>query len=96
MADMVTLSRRYVPGVDFRHLDPTSSPEPAWLQLYAILKQAIADGTYPPGTAMPTARQISEESGLARGTIGKAFAKLADEGLVIMVPGRGPYVAPRS
>ena len=88
--------RRYVAGVSFADLGTLDNPEPAWLQLYAMLKAAIEDGTYPPRTPMPTVRQIHEESGLARGTIAKAFDRLRDEGLIIQIPGRGPFVAPRS
>lgn len=69
------------------------SDEPVWLQLYELLRRGIADGTYPPGTPLPSTRQIQQESGLARATIAKAFDRLRDEGLVRMVPGRGPFVA---
>jgi len=86
--------RRYVPGVDFGTLGDVSNPDPAWVQLYTMLKTAIEDGTYPPRSPMPTVRQIREESGLARGTIAKAFDRLRDEGLIVIVSGRGPFVAP--
>ena len=79
----------------FGDLDTLSNPEPAWVQLYAVLKAAIEDGTYPPRTPMPSVRQIREESGLARGTIAKAFDRLRDEGLIIMIPGRGAFVSRR-
>jgi GntR family transcriptional regulator len=71
------------------------SDEPVWLQLYALLKAGIEDGAYPPRTPLPSARQIQQESGLARATIAKAFDRLRDEGLIRIVPGRGPFVAPR-
>ena len=86
--------RRYVTGVEFGTLGTLSNPEPAWIQLYTLLKTAIQDGTYPPRTPMPSVRQIREESGLARGTIAKAFDRLRDEGLIVQIPGRGPFVAP--
>ncbi len=73
-------------------IDPMSV-EPVWLQLYGMLRRGIEDGTYPPGTPLPSTRQIQEESGLARATIAKAFDRLRDEGLVRMVPGRGPFVS---
>lgn len=88
--------RRYVTGVSFVDLGTLSNPEPAWIQLYTLLKAAIEDGTYPPRTPMPSVRQIREESGLARGTIAKAFDRLRDEGLILQIPGRGPFVAPRA
>lgn len=76
----------------FEVIDPMSD-EPVWLQLYGMLRRGIEDGTYPPGTPLPSTRQIQQESGLARATIAKAFDRLRDEGLVRMVPGRGPFVS---
>lgn len=93
MGDMPASKRRYVPGVTFGDLDTVSNPEPAWIQLYTVLRAAIEDGTYPPRAPMPSVRQIHEESGLARATIAKAFDRLRVEGLVVMIPGRGPFVA---
>jgi GntR family transcriptional regulator len=80
--------------VTFEVIDPMSD-EPVWIQLYSILKAGIDDGTYPPRTPLPSARQIQQESGLARGTIAKAVDRLRAEGLVRIVPGRGPFVARR-
>ena len=77
----------------FELIDPMSD-EPVWLQLYGLLRRGIEDGTYAPHTPA-SARQIQEESGLARATIAKAFDRLRDEGYVRIVPGRGPFVAPR-
>ncbi|MBV9379887.1 MAG: winged helix-turn-helix transcriptional regulator [Streptosporangiaceae bacterium] len=65
---------------------------PVWIQLYNILLAGIHDGTWAPHTRLPSARTIQEESGLARETTKKAFNRLRDEGLVKMVPGRGPFV----
>jgi GntR family transcriptional regulator len=79
--------------VTFEVIDPMSD-EPVWLQLYAILRTGIEDGTWPPRTPLPSARQIQQESGLARATIAKAVDRLRAEGLVRIVPGRGPFVAP--
>jgi DNA-binding transcriptional regulator YhcF (GntR family) len=78
--------------VTFEVIDPMSD-EPVWLQLYGMLRLGIGDGTYAPGTPLPSTRQIQEESGLARATIAKAFDRLRDEGLIRMVPGRGPFVS---
>jgi GntR family transcriptional regulator len=78
--------------VTFEVIDPMSD-EPVWLQLYGMLRRGIEDGTYPPGTPLPSTRQIQQESGLARATIAKAFDRLRDEGLARMVPGRGPFVS---
>lgn len=36
---------------------------------------------------------LSQEHGLARQTVAKAFGLLVDEGLVVRIPGLGYYVA---
>ena len=94
MCIMAVLGTFRVPAVTFKAINPVSDI-PVWIQLYELLKSGIQDGTYPPRTPLPTARQIQQESGLARATIAKAFDRLRDEGLVTIVPGRGPFVAPR-
>ena len=78
----------------FEVIDPMGDV-PVWIQLYDLLRRSIEDGTYPPRTPLPSAREIQQESGLARATIAKAYDRLKDEGLVRFVPGRGPFVAPR-
>jgi GntR family transcriptional regulator len=81
--------------VTFEVID-SMSDVPVWQQLYQLLRTGIEDGTWPPRTPLPSAREIQQESGLARATIAKAFDRLRDEGLVRIVPGRGPFVAPRA
>lgn len=92
---MGTRSRRYRPAMDFGALDPFGG-EPAWRQLYALLRAGVERGDFPPRTPLPSARYISEVTGLSRPTIAKAFARLRDDGLIVMVPGKGPFAAPAS
>ena len=63
------------------------------MQLVAILRKGIADGTYPPGTATPSITTLSQQYGHARQTCAKALRMLVDEGLLIRYPGLGYYVA---
>lgn len=93
MGDMAVRTRRYGPRV--RLAIDHQGDVPAWLQLYGQLRAGIADGTYPPRTPLPSSRYIQETTGLARPTIAKAYARLRSEGLIRMVPGKGPFVAPR-
>ena len=58
-----------------------------------MLRQAIADGTYPPGTPTPSITTLSQQYGHARQTCAKALRMLVDEGLLIRYPGLGYYVA---
>lgn len=75
-------------------IDP-AAPEPAFMQLAAIIRARIADGTYPPRSRIPSITEIVAETGLAIGTIRKAIKVLADEGLVATVPGHGTFVTAR-
>lgn len=80
---------RYVVPVD---IDP-HAPEPAYVQLAAIIRGRIEDGTYPSRTTIPSITEMVAETGLAIGTVRKAIAVLVDEGLIHTVPGRGTYVS---
>jgi GntR family transcriptional regulator len=62
------------------------------MQLAAVLRKAIADGTYPPGTATPSITTLSQEYGHARQTCAKALGILVKEGILIRYPGLGYYV----
>ena len=68
------------------------SREPSYLQLAAILRARIVSGEIPPEHALPSLTFLVQETGLAVGTVRKAIKVLADEGLVVTVPGRGSFV----
>ena len=86
--------RRYLPLVTFDAIDPQGDT-PVWLQVYEALRKALDDGTYPPRTPMPSVRHIQEITGISRPTITKAYNRLRSEGRIRIVPGKGPFVAPR-
>lgn len=65
---------------------------PLYLQVAAILREAIEHGDYPPGRAIPSETRLMQEHGVARLTARKAVRVLVAEGLVEVVPGRGAYV----
>lgn len=66
-----------------------------YLQLADILRQRIADGTYRPGAKIPPLLDLQAEFGLSSMTVRRGVRVLADEGLLIRVPGRGTFVARR-
>jgi DNA-binding GntR family transcriptional regulator len=66
------------------------SADPPWVQLAAILRARIADGTIT--ARLPGERALQQEFGLAPVTIRKAIHALRDEGLVRTTPGWGTYV----
>ena len=62
------------------------------MQLAAALRKAIADGTYPPGSATPSITTLSQEYEHARQTCSKALGILVKEGILVRYPGLGYYV----
>jgi GntR family transcriptional regulator len=65
---------------------------PAWKQIAASLRAGIGDGTYPPGTALPSINRLVQDWGVARRTANKALMHMATEGLAEKEPGMGYYV----
>src|ERR1700709_2938303 len=85
-------------------LDPTAA-EPFYRQIYDRFRGAIAGGLLKPGDRIPSARALTKELGLARGTIESAYSLLAAEGYIqargqagtIVTPGlklRAPVASP--
>lgn len=86
-------------------LDSTAT-EPFYRQIYHRFRGAIASGVLKPGDRIPSARALTKELGLARGTIETAYSLLAAEGYIqargqagtIVTPGlkpRTPVVIPK-
>ncbi len=73
-------------------LDRTSA-EPLYQQIARLLRADIEAGTYPPGSTIPAVKRIEQETGCTHVTIRKGIRLLADEGLVVIVPGKGTFVA---
>jgi DNA-binding transcriptional regulator YhcF (GntR family) len=61
-------------------------------RLAGILRTEIAGGAYPPGTRLPSYRQLRDEHHVALNTAQAAIRILAVEGLVEIRPARGAYV----
>src|SRR6185436_509448 len=74
-------------------LDPAAA-EPFYRQIYDRFRGAIASGVLKPGDRIPSARALTKELGLARGTIDAAYALLAAEGYVQARGQAGTVVAP--
>ncbi len=58
------------------------SGEPIYRQIYARLRNAIAEQLLRPGDRIPAARALALELGVARGTVEAAYALLSAEGYV--------------
>ncbi|MER6435407.1 winged helix-turn-helix domain-containing protein [Streptomyces sp. NPDC001185] len=66
---------------------------PRWRQVYDVLEERIADGTYAPGTQLPGVLAIHAEFGIAQMTARRVLTELRDAGLAQMQPGIGTFVA---
>jgi GntR family transcriptional regulator/MocR family aminotransferase len=74
-------------------LDPLATG-PLYRQIYNRFRAAIASGVLKPGDRIPSARAMTKELGLARGTIDAAYALLAAEGYVSPRGQAGTIVTP--
>lgn len=60
--------------------------------LVTLLRQKILNGEYFDGDRLASERSLSEEYGVARGTLRSALLRLEEEGIVSIRPGSGTYV----
>jgi GntR family transcriptional regulator len=60
-----------------------------------ILLDRIRDGTYAPGSRIPSESELSDELGVSRATVRTALAKLAATGLILRKHGYGTFVNAR-
>jgi GntR family transcriptional regulator/MocR family aminotransferase len=81
------------PTQAFPPLDPKAA-EPYYRQIYDRFRGAIAGGLLKPGDRIPSARALTQELGLARGTIDTAYSLLAAEGYIQARGQAGTVVTP--
>ena len=60
-------------------------------QVESALRQAIIDGQYLPGQRL-TERELTVSMGVSRTLLREAFRQLESEGLITVIPNRGPIV----
>jgi GntR family transcriptional regulator len=72
--------------VEVNRRDPTPLHE----QLAAILRAQIASGEIT--DMLPSESYLQQQHGISRGTVRRAIAILADEGLVFTIRARGTFV----
>ncbi|MDT0457757.1 GntR family transcriptional regulator [Streptomyces sp. DSM 41527] len=66
---------------------------PRWRQVADVIRQRIADGTYQPGTRVPSVVEMLEEFGIATTTGQKVHRGLRSERLIYTESGMGSFVA---
>lgn len=68
---------------------------PIYQQLVDRIRSHILSGTLSPGDQLPTVRRLSEELGIAGGTIKRAYDQLEQDKLIEKSRGRGTFVSYR-
>jgi len=74
-------------------IDPND--EPKYQALVDALDRDIDGGVLPPGTRLPTQRQLANRLGVAIGTVSRAYALAEQRGLLSGEVGRGTFVRRR-
>jgi len=73
------------------------SAAPSGVPIYKEIRRAmlarLAQGSWAPGTAIPSEARLKQEFGVAIGTIRKAVDELVAENILIRQQGRGTFVA---
>src|ERR1700710_3174444 len=72
----------------------SAATAPFYRQIYDRFRGAITSGLLKPGDRIPTARALTKELGLARGTIDTAYSLLAAEGYIQARGQAGTIVTP--
>lgn len=73
--------------------DLTQYPGPKYQSLVRALREAIRTGAMPPGSQLPTVRDLAWTLKVTPGTVSRAYQLATQEGLLAATVGRGTFVA---
>ena len=65
---------------------------PKYVEVAASLRNAIAAGTYPVGSELPSTARLTEQFAVSTTVVRAAVRELRGEGLVVGQPGKAVYV----
>ena len=66
------------------------------LKIYKQLLEEIQNGTYPPGTKLPSEPELADMMNVSRMTLRKALSLLQEEGMLQNIHGKGNYIRKRT
>jgi GntR family transcriptional regulator len=73
-------------------VDDAGFEPPKYAQIVAAIRRRIADGTYPPGSLLPSESKLLKEFGVSRPTVVRALEALKLRGEIDREHGRGSFV----
>lgn len=65
---------------------------PIYIQLKETIKHWILVGKFPPGTQLPTVRQLAVAAKINPNTVSRVYSELEDEWILASKQGRGTFV----
>lgn len=68
-------------------------PRPIYEQIQTELRRLMLTGVLPPGSRLPSVRELAGQLAINPNTIQRAYAELESEGYVVSVTGKGSFVA---
>src|SRR5437660_11392483 len=73
-------------------INPTDA-SPIWKQIEEGLRRLITLGTLPPGTVVPSVRDLARDLRVNPATVSRAYQRLTEAGVLSVKRGDGTYVA---
>ncbi|MEV5750923.1 GntR family transcriptional regulator [Actinoallomurus sp. NPDC052308] len=73
-------------------MEDTDYAPPKYIQIVQTIRRRIKDGTYPPGSMLPSETRLIQEFGVSRPTVVKALDTLKLRGEIDREHGRGSFV----
>jgi len=73
-------------------IDPKDAV-PIWKQIEDAVRRMVAQGALPPGTAVPSVRDLARDLGVNPATVSKAYQGLCDGGVLEVRRGAGTFVS---
>jgi len=70
-------------------------PAPVYIQIERRIRMGVADGSLQPGDHLPSVRDLAHKLGLSPNTVGRAYADLSREGVIMARAGGGSEIAAR-
>lgn len=71
----------------------TADSVPIWKQIEEEVRRLIALGGFPPGTAVPSVRELAQRLRVNPATVAKAYQRLTDAGVLTVRRGEGTFVS---
>lgn len=72
--------------------NPDSLPHPLYKCLADSILAATEQGLFPPGSRLPTVREMASAMSLSQGTVKHAYDVLQQEGFIEKIQGRGTFI----